>query len=270
MWPLPGAIRFDACSAANRPGRHGLWQRPLERRRLAAAPLLLPWSEAALRECPAAGARTEDALAVPVAVEPSGPASDARDIAAITYGANPLKKGLDRVLEAWRRRRSREPSAGHGADTEELLVAGVGARDLQRAGIAVPGAGEGVRLLGALPREEYRALLRRTRVFLCAPRREDYGIAQLEACFGLRASRRASQSASASHYRPPAPVPKPGRNPWPTHWQPYRRGRGGTRPGFPGFETPWVLFVAVSQEQDRRIPDRVPSPAFGLPPRFRG
>ena len=27
----------------------------------------------------------------------------------------------------------------------------------------------------------YRALLRRSRVFICAPRREDYGIAQLEA-----------------------------------------------------------------------------------------
>jgi glycosyltransferase involved in cell wall biosynthesis len=32
-----------------------------------------------------------------------------------------------------------------------------------------------------LPYEEYRALLRRARVFVCAPRREDYGIAQLEA-----------------------------------------------------------------------------------------
>ena len=34
---------------------------------------------------------------------------------------------------------------------------------------------------GMLPRAEYRALLRRARVFVCAPRREDYGIAQLEA-----------------------------------------------------------------------------------------
>jgi glycosyltransferase involved in cell wall biosynthesis len=32
-----------------------------------------------------------------------------------------------------------------------------------------------------VPREEYRALLRRARVFVTAPRREDYGIAQLEA-----------------------------------------------------------------------------------------
>ena len=30
----PGAIRFDAPAAGNRPGRHGLWQRPVERRRL--------------------------------------------------------------------------------------------------------------------------------------------------------------------------------------------------------------------------------------------
>ena len=38
-----------------------------------------------------------------------------------------------------------------------------------------------MRYTGMLPRAEYRALLRRTRVFVCAPRREDYGIAQLEA-----------------------------------------------------------------------------------------
>ncbi|HEY8583834.1 MAG TPA: glycosyltransferase, partial [Capillimicrobium sp.] len=45
-----------------------------------------------------------------------------------------------------------------------------------------PGAGaEGVRWAGALPAAAYRALLRRARVFVTAPRREDYGIAQLEA-----------------------------------------------------------------------------------------
>ncbi|HWC27631.1 MAG TPA: hypothetical protein VG474_13665, partial [Solirubrobacteraceae bacterium] len=39
LWPRPGAIRYDAPAAANRPGRHGAWQRPLERRRRGAAPL---------------------------------------------------------------------------------------------------------------------------------------------------------------------------------------------------------------------------------------
>ncbi|MGH2857471.1 MAG: hypothetical protein ACRDMJ_08290, partial [Solirubrobacteraceae bacterium] len=41
LWPRPGAIGLDTIAAENRPGRHGLWQRPVERRRLAQAPLLL-------------------------------------------------------------------------------------------------------------------------------------------------------------------------------------------------------------------------------------
>jgi glycosyltransferase involved in cell wall biosynthesis len=41
--------------------------------------------------------------------------------------------------------------------------------------------GAAVRVVGRLGRDEYRALLRRARVFVCAPRREDYGLAQLEA-----------------------------------------------------------------------------------------
>ena len=40
---------------------------------------------------------------------------------------------------------------------------------------------EGVQVVGALPQEDYRELLRRARVFVSAPRREDYGAAQLEA-----------------------------------------------------------------------------------------
>jgi glycosyltransferase involved in cell wall biosynthesis len=174
LWPRPGAIRFDAPAAGNRHGRHGLWQRPLEQRRLAQAPLLLPQSEGALAELPGAlgaeSARAGRVLVLPVPVEPSGPPAHTRDIAAITYAANPAKKGLDRVLDAWRR--VRHPS-------EELVVAGVDSRDLARAGIALPG--EGVRLTGVLAAVEYRALLRRARAFVTAPRREDYGVAQLEA-----------------------------------------------------------------------------------------
>jgi len=171
-WPRPGAIRFDAPSAGNRPGRHGLWQRPLERRRLAQAPLLLPWSAGALAEAPASARVADRALVLPVPVEPSGAPAQVRDIAAITYGANPAKKGLDRVLAAWERVRRAD---------ERLLVAGVAAADLDRAGISVPADGEGVRVTGPLAPAEYRALLRRARVFVCAPRREDYGIAPLEA-----------------------------------------------------------------------------------------
>jgi glycosyltransferase involved in cell wall biosynthesis len=169
LWPRPGAIRFDAPAAGNRPGRHGLWQRPLERGRLRRAPLLLPLSEGALREVPESVRRIDHGLVLPVPIEASGIGPANRDIDAITYAANPRKKGLDRVLEAWRA--VRRPG-------EELVVTGASKEDLRRAGIELPG--EGVRLSGMLARSEYRALLRRARVFVCAPRREDYGQAQLE------------------------------------------------------------------------------------------
>jgi hypothetical protein len=173
LWPRPGAIRFDAPSSGNRPGHHGLWQRPLERRRLGRAPLLLPWSEGALDELPAAAAPGERALVLPVPVEPSGAEAEQRDLAAVAYAANPSKKGLDRILTAWRGVRAGRPG-------EELVVAGASLDELAGAGFALAGE-QGVRVAGSLSSLEYRALLRRARVFVCAARREDYGIAQLEA-----------------------------------------------------------------------------------------
>lgn len=158
LWPVPGAIHFDAPAAGNRPGRHGIWQRRTERRRFAQAPLLACQSEGGLAEAP-----TTDtpALVVPVPVQASGDVSGARDVAAVAYAADAEKKGLDRILEAWGRARK---------DDERLVVAGVDG-DL----------GEGARAAGALEPEAFRALLRRARVYVTAPRREDYGLSQLEA-----------------------------------------------------------------------------------------
>jgi glycosyltransferase involved in cell wall biosynthesis len=158
LWPARGAIRFDAPAAANRPGRHGVWQRPVERRRLAQAPLLIPQDAGALVE---AGTPATPSLIVPIPVEPSGEDAGLRDLAAVSYATNPYKKGLDRVLAAWRVARR---------DGEELVVAGLEGVD-----------GDGVRYAGTLAPEAFRALLRRARVYVTAPRREDYGIAQLEA-----------------------------------------------------------------------------------------
>ncbi len=174
LWPQPGVIRFDAPAAANRPGRHGLWQRVVERRRLREAPLLLPQSEGALREVPAGVLDSRSpgsALVLPVPVEPLGGESHkTRDIAAIAYAANPAKKGLATMLDAWRR------AARPG---EELVVAGVSESGLRALGYALPVPG--VRVAGLLAPERYRALLRRARTYVCAADREDYGIAQLEA-----------------------------------------------------------------------------------------
>jgi hypothetical protein len=154
--PSPGAIRFDALASGNRPGRHGFWQRPLEARRVASAPLLVPMSAQALGEAPS---RRAESIVVPVPVEASGAAGE-RDIAAITYASDPVKKGLPRVLEAWAKARRED---------EELVV--VTEHDVEAPGVRVE------RARGP----EFRALLRRSRAYIVAPRREDFGIAQLEA-----------------------------------------------------------------------------------------
>jgi hypothetical protein len=103
-------------------------------------------------------------VVVPTPVEPSaGAAAPApRDVDVLTYAGNPEKKRLDLILTAWAQ--ARRPG-------ERLLVAGI-----ERIEPA-----EGVELAGRLAPDAYRALLRRARVFVAAPRREDYGIAPLEA-----------------------------------------------------------------------------------------
>jgi glycosyltransferase involved in cell wall biosynthesis len=161
LWPRHGAIRFDTLAPVNRPGRHGVWQRGREHKRLEQANLLIPCDETSLD---GSGVTGTPSVVVPIPVEPSAAAGSyevTRDIVALTYAADPHKKGLDRVLAAWKLIRR---------DGEELLVAGLEGEDE-----------DGVRYLGRLERDEYRALLRRARVFVTAPRREDYGIAQLEA-----------------------------------------------------------------------------------------
>ncbi|HEY2767460.1 MAG TPA: glycosyltransferase [Solirubrobacteraceae bacterium] len=173
LWPLPGAIRFDSPASANRPGRHGLWQRPLERRRLLQASLLLPWSEGGLAEADAAvPGCAQRGLILPAPIELTESHGDVagRDVAAITYAGNPSKKGFDRVLAAWRV--ARRPG-------ERLLVVGVTRELLHEAGFELPD--RDIELGGSIPQSQLRGLLRRARVFICAPRREDYGLIQLEA-----------------------------------------------------------------------------------------
>src|SRR6185312_10043562 len=118
------------------------------------------------------GPSSVEPLSVEPSPRPAEPSNGAhgRDIAAFAYVANPAKKGLERILAAWRLARRLD---------EELVLAGAPEEELLAHGDALPGGG--VRVLPMLPYADYRALLRRTRVFVCAARREDYGIAQLEA-----------------------------------------------------------------------------------------
>lgn len=148
LWPRPGAIRFDTLARESRPGRHGIWQRPVERRRLAQAPLLVPMTP------------DQPGVCVRIPVEPSGTAAE-RDVAAVAYAADPVKRRLDLLLAAW--------DAARGAG-EELVVTGIDGADR-----------DGVRFAGQMEPEDFRALLRRARAFVAAPLREDYGIAPLQA-----------------------------------------------------------------------------------------
>lgn len=159
LWPQPGAISLDSIAAENRPGRHGIWQRVIERRRLEQTPLVLAWSEQALDALRGAHPET---VVVPVPIEAPQTAAPVRDIAAVTYAGDPVKRRLPVVLDAWQRAR-------RGGET--LVVAGTDAGAPQ----------EGVRSAGKLTPGQFRELLARARVFIAAPRREEYGVAALEA-----------------------------------------------------------------------------------------
>jgi hypothetical protein len=161
LWPAPGAIWLDSTARENRPGRHGAWQRTVERRRLSQSRLVMPMSPgtlAPLRD------RCANPVVVPVPVEPSGPllSGAERDVAALAYAGDPVKRRLDLILAAWAK--ARRPG-------ETLVVTG----------IDTVASSDGVEVAGRLAPAEYRALLRRARVFVAAPRREDFGIAALEA-----------------------------------------------------------------------------------------
>jgi hypothetical protein len=164
LWPRPGAIWLDGLARENRPGRHGLWQRQVETRRLAAAPVIMAMAPAALDSLPPA--QRPPAVIVPVSVDPSGPVADQpagrRDIDVIAYAGDPVKRRLDVILAAWGRARR---------EGETLVVAG-----LER-----PEPPPGVRFVGRLEPAAFRALLRRARVYAAAPLREDFGITPLQA-----------------------------------------------------------------------------------------
>ncbi len=164
----PLAVWFDSPSALNRPGAAGAWQRAAERRAARRAALLLPWGVAAAEAAAGLGARAMVRLPVPVA-EVS--AAGQRDIDAVAYAGWPWKRGLDVLCAAWGR-------TGRG----RLVIGGVeaarGRAWLARCGVPEP---PGVRWAGLLGREAWLALVARARVFVNASRREDYGIAQLEA-----------------------------------------------------------------------------------------
>ena len=164
---VPYAIRFDSPAALNRPGLAGAWQRRREIHAMEGAAVLLPWGEAAAASIPV------DTRTIPLHVPvETARASGERDIDALAYAGYPAKRGLDVLLRAWE-------SVGVG---RRLVVAGIEHKRaeiwLRMRDMPIPA---GVEFCGLLDRDEWDALLGRSRIFVNASRREDHGLSQLEA-----------------------------------------------------------------------------------------
>jgi glycosyltransferase involved in cell wall biosynthesis len=167
---LPYAVRLDAPARLNRPGLHNAGLHALERRALARARLVLPWSRAALASLPDGAAR---AVVVPPPIAPSGEPAARRERLAVAYTPDVKAKGLDIVCAAWARA---------ALDDARLLVFGVDREralaHLQRTGTPLAA---GVDFPGKTPPAEFRHALRRARAYVGGARWEDFGMAPLEA-----------------------------------------------------------------------------------------
>ncbi|MEA2419286.1 MAG: hypothetical protein QOE60_1492 [Thermoleophilaceae bacterium] len=167
---LPYAVRLDAPARLNRPGAQNVGLHALERRALAAARLVLPWSEAARAALPAGHA---PAIVVPPPIEPSGERPWRRDRLAVAYTPDVKAKGLDIVCGAWAAAGIRDARLEvFGVEREQALA------HLRRTGVE---PGDNVEFRGKRSSEEFRAALRQGRVYVGGARWEDYGQAPLEA-----------------------------------------------------------------------------------------
>jgi glycosyltransferase involved in cell wall biosynthesis len=164
---VPWAVRFDSPTALNREGWSGAWQRTRERRVFRAADVLLPWGRAA-----AAAVTHPRVITLPVPVQAPPSAAD-RAPEVLAYAGWLWKRGVDILCAAW------SIAAPPGV---RLVIGGAdraaGLAWLARCGIAEPPR---VEWAGSVPHDEWLARVARARAFVNASRREDHGLAQLEA-----------------------------------------------------------------------------------------
>jgi glycosyltransferase involved in cell wall biosynthesis len=169
--PIPYAVRFDAPARLNRPGARNAALRALERRAMGRARVTIPFSVAGGEALPEGAAR-------PIVVSPPiDPSSDdppaERELVAVAYVSDPKAKGLDVLVAGWTK------AAVDGARLEVYGLEPHWARShLRRSGIEEP---DSLELPGTVGAAEFRAALRRARVFIHGARWEDWGQAPLEA-----------------------------------------------------------------------------------------
>jgi glycosyltransferase involved in cell wall biosynthesis len=173
--PMPYAIRYDAPARLNRPGARNGFLHVLERRAMRRARVLVPFSVAGAEAAPAGAAR---AIVVSPPIDSSWDTSDdrldaPRERVAVAYVSDPKAKGLEVLVGGW---------AAAAVDDARLEVYGLdpdwARAHLRRTGTPEP---DSVELRGTVPAAEFRAALRRARVFVHGARWEDWGQAPLEA-----------------------------------------------------------------------------------------
>ena len=169
---VPWAVRFDSPTALNRPGWSGAWQRARERRVFRAADVLLPWGRTAAEAAEPLAAGATRMIALPVPVEARASGAD-RQPEVLAYAGWLWKRGIDILCAAW---------ALAAPEGVRLVIGGAdraeGVAWLDRCGVPEP---HGVEWAGAVPHDEWLARVARARAFVNASRREDHGLAQLEA-----------------------------------------------------------------------------------------
>jgi Glycosyl transferases group 1 len=171
--PVPYAVRFDAPARLNRPGARNVLLHSLERRAMRRARITVPLSFAGADALPEGAAPP---VVVSPPIDPSAPDAGEpaeRERIAVAYVPDPKAKGLDVAVAGW---------AAAGVDDAALEVYGLDPHraraHLSRTGVPLP---ESVELRGTVPAGEFRARLRRARVFVHGARWEDWGQAPLEA-----------------------------------------------------------------------------------------
>jgi hypothetical protein len=168
---LPFAVRLDAPARLNRPGPHNAILHRLERRALARARLVLPWSRPAAAALPP-GAAPHVVLPPPLTSAPAAVPLQ-RERIAVAYTPDVKAKGLDVVCAAW---------AAAGIEDASLEIFGVerqtAVAHLTRTSTPLP---DNVAFHGKTPPDRFRAALGRARAYVGGARWEDFGQAPLEA-----------------------------------------------------------------------------------------
>jgi glycosyltransferase involved in cell wall biosynthesis len=171
--PLPYAVRFDAPARLNRPGGRNAFLQKLESRAMRRARITVPFSVAGAQALPEGAARPV-VVSPPIDTSvPDGGEPAERERMAVAYIPDPKAKGLDVVVASW---------AAAGIEGARLEVYGLDpewARShLRRTGVPESAS---VELRSTVAAVEFRARLRRARVFVHGARWEDWGQAPLEA-----------------------------------------------------------------------------------------